>query len=231
MIKGGQNLGLKRFPQMESGAVTRVTNQTEVMRITFTENGIGGASDHLEELDAIRSAQEGDTVALYFTGCPGGNLDTGYAIMNAILTTKARVVAIMEGHNASLATMIPLVCDEVVVTPFSSMMLHTANTGAYGTVGNVERYSVFASAQVQRFIREIYAGFATEEEILRLLDGSELYLDDTSIQERLTTRAEKLLADLDEVLAEIESGKNVAEPDITPVAPVVKTARKKASKK
>lgn len=176
-----------------SGIVTRETQRSEIITINFTNEGIDGVADHLEELDAIRNSQEQDTILLYFSGCPGGNVDTGLAIINAISQTQARVVAIMEGHNASLATMIPMVCDEVVVTPYTSMMLHTAQTGGgYGTVHNVAKCTAHGALLIAKFLRDIYEGFATEEEIVKMIDGVELYLTDDEIKERLEARVEHM---------------------------------------
>lgn len=177
----------------EAGVVTRQRMTSEVITINFTDDGIDGVGSHLEELDAIRGAEENDIVMLYFSGCPGGHINTGLSIMNAITQSPARVVAVLEGHNASLATMIPMVCDEIVVTPYTTMMVHTAQMGiGYGTAHNAARSASFFSEEVAELLTDLYKGFLTEEEIQNLLDGVELYLTDEQITERIKRRVEVL---------------------------------------
>lgn len=220
----GMNPKLRSMFGGGSVQTTEVANK--IIRITFNDQGIGGTSEHLEELDAIRTASDGDVVALYFSGCPGGVIDTGMAIINAILATSAKTVAIIEGHNASLATMIPMVCDEVVVTPHATMMLHTANGGMYGTIPNVERQAVFFAARVKAFIDDVYSGFLTKEEIAQLHDGVEMYLTDDEIKERLEKRTSALVAEAKAELEEVAEAVPVPKKPVAKKAPARKTRNK-----
>lgn len=207
---------------LSGGAVRKTSVQKEVIRINFTGEGIGDSSEHQEELDAIRSAGSEDVIYIYFTGCPGGVINTGMALMNAIVESPARVVAVLEGSNASLATMIPMVCSEVVVTPYTSMMLHSPHGGDYGTVLNKERSAVFFSQLYQTFLSDIYEGFLTPDEIEDVKNGLEIYLDADAIEERRNRRAEQMSKEVADLVAEM---KNVQE-----TAPK-KTPKKKSTKK
>lgn len=181
-----------------SGVVQRTTSHRDIIRINFTEEGIQGASHHLEELESIRSASPEDIIVLYFTDAPGGCMGTGQSIINALMETPAHTVAILEGHNCSLATMIPLVCREIVVTPYTSMMLHSVSGGAYGTMVNQERQAMFFSKMYSDFLDDIYDSFLSPQEIQDLKNGLEIYLDSEEIQERLQRRAELLEAECEE---------------------------------
>lgn len=178
-----------------TGVVQRTTTQRDIIRINFTEQGIGGISEHLDELEAIRSAGPEDLLLLYFSDCPGGVMGTGQSIINALMETPARTVAVLEGHNCSLATMIPLICREVVVTPYTSMMLHSVSGGGGGTMVNHERQAIFFSKMYSEFLDDVYDGFLFEEEIQDLKHGLEIYLDSDEIQERLQRRAELMEAE------------------------------------
>lgn len=169
-----------------------ITSQYQVIRINFTAEGIGVVDNHLEELEAIRGAGEEDVIICYFTDCCGGVVGTGMSIINALNQTLAHTVAVLEGHNASLGSMVPLACEEVVVTPYTSMMLHSAEGGGYGTVVNLERQSVFFSKMLTGFMEDVYEGFVTKEELEDLRKGLEVYLNADQIGERLEGRKKHL---------------------------------------
>lgn len=210
-----------------SGVVQRTTTQRDIIRINFTEQGISGISDHLEELEAIRSADADDLILLYFSDAPGGSMGTGQSLINAIMETPAHTVAILEGHNCSLATMIPLLCREVIVTPYTSMMLHSVSGYSHGTMVNQERQAMFFSKLYSDFIDDVYDGFLSTEEIQDLKNGLEIYLNSEEIEERLQRRAELMEAEAEEV-AEVGTPE---EPVPVKKAPVKKKApAKKATK-
>lgn len=191
-----------------SGPVQRSTTQRDIIRINFTAEGIGTADMHMEELHAIRSAGPDDLILIYFTGCGGGVIDTGMSLINALIETPAHTVAILEGYNASLATMVPLVCREIVVTSYTSMMLHSAQGGNYGTMLNQERSAVFFSKMLSEFMADIYHGFVTEQELQDLKNGLEIYLGADEIEDRLENRAKLIAESVEEELRELESKKD-----------------------
>lgn len=181
-----------------SGVVQRTTTQRDTIRINFTAQGIGTADSHLEELEAIRSSGPEDLIVVYFTDCPGGAMGTGQSLINALMETPAHTVAVLEGHNCSLATMIPLICREIIVTPYTSMMLHSVSGGSYGTMVNQERQAMFFSKLYSDFIEDVYDWFLSPEEIQDLKNGLEIYLNSEEIEERLQRRAELIAAESEE---------------------------------
>ena len=175
-----------------------ITQQFDVIRISFNERGIMGVSDHLEELNAIYSAGSNDVIEIRVSGCPGGSADTIQTIIHALIATPAHTVCVLSGTNSSAATMIPLVCSEVITTPYTSMMCHSVSGGNFGTMANQERSAVFFSKLYSELMDDIYANFLTESELDDLKKGLEIYLDSESIQERLERRAQLLQEENDE---------------------------------
>lgn len=169
-----------------------ITQQFEVIRIRFDENGIRGVSEHSEELNAIYSAGPDDVIEIRVQGNPGGSADTIMAIIHALISTPAHTVCILTGANSSAATMIPLVCSETIVTPYTSMMCHSVAGTNFGTMANQERSAVFFSKLYSDFMEDIYEGFLSESELDDLKKGLEIYLDSEAIQERLERRAQLL---------------------------------------
>ena len=178
-----------------SGVVQRTTTQRDIIRINFTAQGIGTADEHLEELEAIRSSGPEDLIVVYFTDCGGGVVGTGMSLINAVMETHAHTVAVLEGHNASMCSMIPLVFKEIIVTPYASMMLHSAAGSNYGTIANLERQSTFFSKMFSDFMEDIYDGFVDPLELEDLRKGLEIYLSADEIEERLSKRAELMQAE------------------------------------
>ena len=174
-----------------------ITQQFDIIRIYFTDEGIGGTSQHINEIEAIRSAGPQDILEINVAGNPGGSADCIMTIINALIETPAHTICILSGTNSSAATMIPLVCSEVVVTPYTAMMCHSVSGGSYGTMANQERSAVFFSKMYSEFMADIYEDFLSTEEIQDLKNGLEIYLNSENIQERLDRR-KALLAEEDE---------------------------------
>lgn len=181
-----------------SGVVQRTTMSNDIIRIYFTDEGIGGSSQHLEELEAINSASHGDTIIVHMVGCPGGDGSTTMAILNALMSTPAHTVCIIEGHNASAASIIPMGCSEVTPTPYCSLMCHTGHGGEYGTIMNKARSATFGEKLYHSWLADVYHGFLSDEELKMIFEGLEIYLDSEEIQERLQRRAELMAAEAED---------------------------------
>ena len=216
-----------------------ITQQFNVIRISFNERGIMGVSEHLEELNAIYSAGSDDVIEIRVAGCPGGSADTIQTIIHALMATPAHTVCVLSGTNSSAATMIPLVCSEVITTPYTSMMCHSVSGGNFGTMANQERSAVFFSKLYSDFMADIYSNFLSPLELDDLKKGLEIYLDAESIEERLQRRAELLAAEAEEEecpgceVCSNECGAvdvDLEEEGEAPVPPVKKPSQKKAAK-
>lgn len=181
--------------------INKVEVHSRTVNSYFTvlgEEGIGGPEDHYEQLETLKHANDGELFVTTFSSNPGGSYSGILAWKNALEGTMAHTVAILEGDLASASTIVPLYFDEIYVTPHTTFMIHSANLGiGRGTASNVERNAAFQAKQMERFLRDAYRFFLTEEEIQKVLDGVELYLDDKDIQKRLEIRKELLAEECD----------------------------------
>lgn len=109
----------------------KIRGSSATIRI-FDEIGFFGTSaasfvSQLDELDV-------KTIELHINS-PGGEVWDGIAILNALRSHKARVVTIVDGVAASIASVIAVGADEVVMSRNSELMIHDA----WGlVVGNAE---------------------------------------------------------------------------------------------
>lgn len=197
---------MSKYEEFQSPLMLPQRNQVEVVTrsinnyfTTLGSDGVGEAEDHYEQLEALKHASQGETFIATFSSNPGGSYAGILAWKNALENTEAHTIAILEGDLASAGTIIPLFFDQIHLTPYTTFMCHSANFGvSRNTALNVEANALFHTRQVKRFIREAYKYFLSEEEVLKILDGAELYLDEFEIQERLEKRAELMAAEAEE---------------------------------
>lgn len=83
----------------------------------------------IQELDKVKDV---NTLNIYFNS-PGGDVFHGWAIFNAIKRHKAtKKSAYIDGIAASIASVIMLACDEVIMGEGAQIMIHRAASGCYG---------------------------------------------------------------------------------------------------
>lgn len=87
----------------------------------------------------------------------GGNIFEGYAIANAIRNHKATVTAYIDGLAASIASVIALAADKVVIAPAAMFMYHEATGAAYRAKASDMRRVAAIIDQMNETIAQIYA--------------------------------------------------------------------------
>ena len=220
--------------QQKTVSVETVTHSYNVIRI-FLQKEIDSIEHHMDQIEAIRDAQEGDLVEVYCVSNRGGYIDTIVPLCNALATTPAHTVCYVEGHCASAGTFPSMICDQVFVGAYSSFMLHCASGGTgYGTMVNSAESAKFFEKQYTSLLDDIYTGFVTPEEAKMLHDGREIYLDADSIQERIERRAEKLAEEEEASCEDFSQEEDLSFPEIVhpleEVVPKKKPTPKKAAK-
>ena len=114
---------------------------------------------------------------------PGGHLDTGVQIVNAIQSSQAHIVCSVEAESHSLGTLIFLAADEFIVHDNCMMMFHNFSGGVYGK-GHEQKAQLDATIQwftdlarkfkviwldrliVILFVAEVIAGLTTIEPMM-----------------------------------------------------------------
>ena len=190
--------------QQKTVSVETVTHSYNVIRI-FLQKEIDSIEHHMDQIEAIRDAQEGDLVEVYCISNRGGYIDTIVPLCNALATTPAHTVCYVEGHNSSAGTFPAMIAQEVHVGAYASFMLHCAQGGGdYGTLVNNAESARFFEKQYSQLLEDIYYGFISHEEAKTLHDGRELYFNAEAIRERLQRRMELLEAEAMEDEEDVE---------------------------
>jgi ATP-dependent Clp protease protease subunit len=103
---------------------------------------------------------------------PGGDVFEGRAMQQALRESKSRVVAHIDGLAASAATFLPIVADEVEISPGGFMMIHNAWGLAVGSAQDMLDYAALLE-KIDGSIRQDYSAKTgkTEEDIKSMMDA------------------------------------------------------------
>ena len=169
----------------------------------YLSGPIGDASEYVDWFDTIRNAQANDTIKIYINSV-GGDLYTTLQFLRVIGDTQATVVTSVEGACMSAATMIFLHGHMQEVTPHSLFMFHNYSAGVFGKGGEMYDQLQFERTWSEKFMREVYADFLTEQEIQSMMHNKDIWMDSEEVVKRLNILVEKRNLEAEEVDLETE---------------------------
>lgn len=141
----------------------------------------------------LRTAGDTDLIYLHLNS-PGGDFNTGLQIINNIAASSARVVTILEARAYSMAALIFLSGDELIVHDNCQIMFHTYS-GIFAGKGNEQQAEIAAVGRwFEKVMRRICTPFLTDDEVNLILKGADYWIDSDDITRRLsrkTTPAKK----------------------------------------
>lgn len=143
----------------------------------------------------LRSATENDTV-IFYLNTPGGQLDTGVQLLNAIRSCRAHVITVLDGEAISMGAILFMAGQERVVQDNTKLMFHTYSGGSFGNAKSNEQASAL-SANIAHYkgVLQMYTeGFLSKDEILGIMDGKDLWLSAEQVRSRLS-KLEKAAAE------------------------------------
>jgi len=182
-------------PKLEVYKETKVSNRYRV----FIDEEICGSSYYRNVINILSSAGEDDVVE-FRLNTVGGQVHSAIQMLNAISSTEARTVAIIDGLVASAGTLFVLACDDVIIKPLSVLMVHSPATVFGGPYGRLKDEAVFNLAYLHRITHEIYEGFMTEDEIAAMLDeNKEFWMGEDEVYNRLAKRQKYIEQQMKEI--------------------------------
>ena len=132
----------------------------------------------------LRTASDTDLIYLHLNSS-GGDFNTGLQIINNILASEARVATILEARAFSMAALIFLCGDKLIVHDNCQLMFHIYS-GSFAGKGNEQQAEVIAVGKwFEKVMARICIPFLSEAEIGRILTGSDLWMDSDEISHRL----------------------------------------------
>lgn len=181
-----------RPAKQKTKSTVNVTDKSDKTVITYNENDkaysiyltdyITGPEEYTNVFDTMLNATEDETIFfILVTG--GGRLDTTNKLRGLAQITKARTVALV-GDVASAGTILALSFDDMVVMPNIEFMIHNYSGGVGGKAHEIYTHSAFLQKEMPKSFRAYYKDFLTEEELVNVLAGQDLYLNSEEVEER-----------------------------------------------
>lgn len=163
----------------------------------YLSEGVVGPEEYTDMIHRISTASESDTIYIHLN-TPGGRMDTGVQLINAMQTSSAHVVTILESESHSLGTLIFLAGDEMVVHDHVMIMFHNFKGGVVGK-GHEQLAQLDATIRwFTELARELYIPFLSEEEFDRIIRGEDLWMHTDEIRKRIETMLEMDRASLEQ---------------------------------
>jgi len=150
----------------------------------YLTGSIGNPEEYLDLCNILRSATAQDEIIIRFN-TPGGQVRTGNMIINAINESEANVIGFIEADCGSMGTYVFLACHTWGVSESAEFFAHTCTSGSYGKEHETYEQAMFLRKQQHKQMRKRYANFLTEDEIEKVISGSDVYLDADEIMSRL----------------------------------------------
>lgn len=140
------------------------------------------SANHVQQV--LESAGNVNAINVYINSY-GGSVKEGIAIYNLLLRSKAQKTAYIDGFACSIASVIPMACDKVVMGANTLMMIHNASMGAWGTAADLRKAAddldIINSAAVKSYL--LKAGDKLDEETLQpMLDAEKWMTAEQCIQ-------------------------------------------------
>lgn len=166
----------------------------------FTAYLFGSIADprqFINVFQAFDAADEGDNVYVNLSSV-GGSLDATDTFLQHMEECKGRVIVRASGGCHSAASIILLNAPEFTLSDGFSCLIHCGSLGVSGTLSEFKVSSAFQAKHMESILRATYEGFLTEEEIDRMIDGKDFFLNAEEFMARYEKRNEyfvKLLED------------------------------------
>lgn len=136
------------------------------------------AASFVEELKAVDAAE-----IHLFVNSPGGEVFDGLAIHNALRSHRARVMVQVDSLAASIASVIAMAGDRIVMSPHSQMMIHDAQGVSCGNPEELREYADFLDRQSDN-IAAVYAERAggTKAQWRKRMQAETWYFADEAVE-------------------------------------------------
>jgi len=188
---------------------------------------IPGDSTIYNHYQVMSNAGPQDIIYLWINS-PGGSLDVANTYVQHMIRCAAPIIGIIGMDCASAATYIALNCTEWELNSMSTFLIHGFSYGTYGKASDVHDSVMFNSKLNERFVREVYDGLLSSEEITDVLRGRDILLDSEELSKRLPLYLEyaELKQEAKEMEQQLEATKLLADA-IESATVKQKTPRKK----
>lgn len=186
MYRPAMSAGAKTAPWFEIRAAAGDT--TEILIYDFIDAFGVSAKDFVEDLRKVNTKN-----ILLRINSPGGDVFDGIAILNALRAHKAHKVVMIDGIAASIAAIIAMAGDEIVMADNAFMMIH--NSWGFA-VGNANDMMALAAVleKIDGSVAQTFAGRTgiSEKDIRAMMDAETWMAAKDAVAQKFADRIEDL---------------------------------------
>lgn len=164
--------------------------QTRIIDIYISDEIIDPI-EYTDLIQMIRTAGPEDIISVHLN-CPGGRLDTGIQVVNALRNTQAHVITELEGVGHSMAALMFLCGSELIVHENTQLMFHTYSGGVLGKGSEIRGQTDATEEWFKLMAYDICYPFMSKREIARMLKGEDFWFQYSQIQPRIERMVEIL---------------------------------------
>lgn len=142
-------------------------------------------SDYEEFIKDLAMYGENDNIALYINS-PGGRVDIGVSLVSAIKNALPKVTAIVEGPSYSMASIIALACDNLIMLDNTFLMFHNYSSAVSGKGSEIKDSVHHNDAHFINVMASVCHPFLTQLELDRINKDQDIYIysDDKTLTKR-----------------------------------------------
>jgi ATP-dependent protease ClpP protease subunit len=150
----------------------------------YLSESITSSDNYTDLLHHLRTASSDDQFRLYLNNF-GGYLHTGVQLINAMRDSPAVVITVVDAPVYSMASLLALCGDDIIINNNSYLMFHDYSGGTYGK-GNELFIKALNDRQYTAQLFSDYAyPFLSEEEINDIFEGKDLYISAEEARKRM----------------------------------------------
>ena len=128
---------------------------------------------------------------------PGGLIDSATMIIDAIRQSPAKVIAYLAGSVVSAGTVITMACDDIIVAPHTSFMIHNYSGRSSGKGHELRALQEHTDKSLNAAFSEFYTGFLTAKEMREVIDGKDMWMSTDEVLERWARKKAQATGTLD----------------------------------
>ncbi len=140
-------------------------------------------SDFFEEMALLTDK---DTVTIRINS-GGGRIDVGHMIVQTIKDTKAHVICVVTHASYSMASIIALAGDELIMKPHSLLMFHNYSTGMGGKGGELIQGALASDEYIRSIMNDVCTPFLSRDEMRQIAQDRDIYVkySDANLNKRI----------------------------------------------
>lgn len=152
--------------------------------VAYLTDSIDEPSTYNELCFKLKTASHAEVFTLVIN-TPGGYIDSAVMLVDAIKSSKAKVIAEISGTVASAGTVITLACDEVNIADHTAFMIHNYSASIGGKGHEMKAHQEFVDKNLNNSFKTFYKGFLTPKEMDQVIDGKDLWMGKDEVLGRL----------------------------------------------